>query len=612
MVVVATTLGGAALLPAGSAHAAVIYTWTGAVSNDWGNAQNWSPQHVPGPFDTAEITSSIGTTTVSVSGPVTVGDLKVEETQYNLYLGGTGKLTVIGIFDWTGGDISLPVGVSGWGRIGAGELKALTVGSSSAYHGSITVAGNLLLDDIGTDADRGLDLYPDYAGDNDGIRIGATGTLQAQGSNLVSGTGCCTDPARIVNDGIIDMHSGHTTLRAVEVDQLGTATVAPTARLTQATGPARLGAGAVYRGGGTIEFLESAALRAEPASEPVPGGILMQGTGQLADHTRLRFGAAAKLTGVGGFNGPGTVDFDAAANSAQQAAVIYGDLTIGATATARFAGAVPARLSVWKPGLSGYHGVLRLRGKATMPSGKSFIPEGGTTATVYRGARLNLTSGSTWGGGDCCTQPAKLTVAAGGMLAVPAGSGSAARVVRVDLRTKGTLALGSGKRLATSGYRVSLGGTLRVSGRASVAAPRAVVTGSAVKGRFGCVAPRNQVATYSATRVRLSGTLGGFSGCVKKHLKKKVLSKRLRKHQGVKVKANTGVPKAAKKVLLAVTVTRPARRSTIKVGGVRVKVPAKRTSTRYVVARRSKGKVTVANPSARAVRVRVVLIGVPK
>jgi len=606
----AMTAAGVALLPMTAAQAATTYTWTGSASHDWGNAQNWSPQQVPGPGDTAQITSTIGTTTVSVASAVTVHDLKVDETVYNLYLNGTGALSVTGAFDWTGGDISVPVTISGTGRIGAGELKALTVGSSPSYHGSLTVTGSLLLDAIGTDRDYGLDLYPDYQGDNDGIRISASGTLRAQGSNLISGTGCCTDPAKIVNQGTIEVTSEKTTFKAVEVDQLGTATVAPNTRLTQTTGPARLGAGASYRGGGTLEFVDTAKIAAYPKTDPVPGGILMQGTGTLADGTRLLFGMGAKITGVGGFTGPGLLDFDAAQNSGQQSATVYGDLSTGSATQVRFAGAHPARLSVWNPSLSGYHGVLRIGGPAALLPGKSFVPAGGTTTVINRGGRLSLAPGSTWGGGDCCTQPARLTISPGATLAVPSGRGSAAHVVRVDLRNSGILDLASGKTLATTGYPVTMGGTLRVAGRTAPKATRVVVTGSGIRGRFGCVSPGGQVATYSSTTVRLTGTLGSFSGC-RTTLNKKLAARTLKKRQKVKLKVK-GVPKSAKKVLLAVTITKPAKKARIKVGGTVVKVPAKKTTTRYVVAKRANGKVAVVNTAKKKVKVKVTLVGLPR
>src|SRR5262245_5837476 len=51
-------------LVVGSSSAATI-TWTGAVSSDWNNATNWSPQQVPTSTDTAVVNS--GTVVVATN-----------------------------------------------------------------------------------------------------------------------------------------------------------------------------------------------------------------------------------------------------------------------------------------------------------------------------------------------------------------------------------------------------------------------------------------------------------------------------------------------------------------------------------------------------------------
>ena len=38
------------LLSAATAGAQTVYTWTGAVSGDWGTPGNWSPNGVPGEY----------------------------------------------------------------------------------------------------------------------------------------------------------------------------------------------------------------------------------------------------------------------------------------------------------------------------------------------------------------------------------------------------------------------------------------------------------------------------------------------------------------------------------------------------------------------------------
>ena len=599
----------AVALPSGAAHAATTYTWTGAVSHDWGTPQNWNPQDVPGADDSVLLTNVNGTTTVTLGGPVTVHDISVDEVGANLYLDGAGDLTVTGDFTWTGGDIFVPVTVAGTGRIGAGELK--TLGSDSATnHGSITVTGTLLLDAIGTDGDHGLLLYPDYEGDNDGLRISPSGTLRAQGANLVSGTGCCTDPAAILNRGTIDVSTGHTTFREVEVDQRGTVRVARSARLVQTTGPARLGAGATYRGGGTFELVDTAKIAAYPKTDPVPGGVLMEGMGRLADGTRVHLGVGAKLTGVGGFAGTGTVDVSAAANPAQDGAHIYGDLSIGAGTTLRLGGAVPSRLESWSPGMPGYSGVLRIKakGNAELARGVEFVTQGGTRTTVAKGARLRLQPRSTWGSGDCCTDPARLANA--GTVEVTGGGGAVPKMIRVDFRNTGVLGIATGKRLVTQGYPIKVGGTLKLTGKAKPGASRTVLTADKVKGTFGCVRPGGQVAVTGARAVKVIGIAGKSSACVSGS-GKKLAAKKVKAHRTIKVKAVKGLAKSVKKVVVAITVTKVKKATKIKVGGAtKFKAAKGKTTTRYLVAKRAKKKfVTVKNLGTKPVKVKVVLLG---
>lgn len=453
-----TAMVAALLLPVAPASAATVYTWVagwtstgdpvpGADHKYWENPLNWQPQGIPGPADSVILTNAPATfgvqsateLTVPASG-ASVAALTIEEPGAGtVRLFGTSALTVTGTFAWTGGEVYAPLVISagGTGRIGAGPLKPL--------HAKMTVNGQLTLDNIGTSVDTDLQLYPDYAGDNDGITVSRGGRLTAKGANLVNGTGCCTDPARIVNRGTFAVSSGRTTLTALQFEQYGTLAVARTARLTHTTGTARLGAGAKYTGGGTVEFKDTASIVASPKGAAVPGGILLRGTGSMASGTRLLFGAGAKVTGVGGFTGKGLIDFSATRNTGGQAATLYGDLSIGATTALRFGGAHPARMSVFNPKLAGYHGVLRIRGNATLVARATFVPAAGTTTTVVKGGQLTLQPGSTFGGGDCCIQQARLTIAQGATLRVPQGKQAAATLLRVKLVLKGTMKPAAGK-----------------------------------------------------------------------------------------------------------------------------------------------------------------------
>src|SRR5690606_29088627 len=145
------------------------------------------------------------------------------------------------------------------------------------------------------------------------------------------------------------------------------------------------------------------------------------------------------LTGVGGFDGPGTLDLSAAAGSGSQGAAIHGDLTTGAETRLLLGGEVPSRLEPWKADLPGYQGVLRVEGEAELAAGSTFVTQARTRTVIAHGGSLRLEPGSTWGNGDCCLAPARLTN--DGTLTVASGAGVDPKIVRVDLRTTGVLSV---------------------------------------------------------------------------------------------------------------------------------------------------------------------------
>ena len=609
----------AAALPAAPAHAADVYTWVQGYDGDgdaiptadhvsWSNPANWSPQGVPAEGDSVVLTNAphqSATTLTTPSGLRLKSFSMSQPGAGNVYLVGSPLMVTDG-FDWTGGSIAVPLTVAGQGRVGAGALKSLTgIGSGL---GRLEVTGTLTLDGIG-DGDSRVLVTPSSDGAPDGIHVAAGATLRASGTNVVAGAGCCVAPARIVVDGTVAVTSGRTTLTALELDLRGTAAVSPGAVLGSTIGPARLGAGARYTGGGTVELTETASIRAYPDKEPFPGGALMEGTGRFEGGTTLHLGVGAKLTGTGGFTGPGTVDVSAPANPAQNSATVYGELTIGAGTLLRLGGAVPSRLSAWNPDLPGYRGALHLLGTASLAAGSTFVAQGGTQTTIAKGGTLQLTAGSTWGTGDCCTRPASLTNL--GTLRVAGGTGGAAQVVRVDLRTQGTLALAAGKRLATSGYPVHLGGTLAVADRTRPGKQRTAVTAQQLTGTFACVSPHGQVATYTATQARVTGVVGSTKRCLTPGKGKRIAKKSLAPRKTLRAKAAKGVAKKTKKVLLAVTVAKVRKPAPIKVSGAPAfKAQRGTKTTRYVVAKRSAAKnVTVKNKGRKAVKITVRLLG---
>jgi hypothetical protein len=147
--------------------AAITYTWTGAVSNDWFTPGNWSPNGVPGTLDTAIIANEgvaqlstnttianlgvgncriFGSGILNITGAINAGggtaqyDVNVNVATLNLAssgVSGSGTMTVTTLLNWTGG------GFGGTGKtvVAAGATGSITnsVGLTRQLdnHGSI-------------------------------------------------------------------------------------------------------------------------------------------------------------------------------------------------------------------------------------------------------------------------------------------------------------------------------------------------------------------------------------------------------------------------------------------------------------------------------------------
>ncbi len=106
----------AALLLSNCAMAQTVYTWSG--TGDWSTPARWTPVGVPGPLDTA----IISTGTVTISSPVQVATLSVSGGT----LQGAGDLTVTGSATWSGGTIS------GTGRFTLGPNSTASISANGA------------------------------------------------------------------------------------------------------------------------------------------------------------------------------------------------------------------------------------------------------------------------------------------------------------------------------------------------------------------------------------------------------------------------------------------------------------------------------------------------
>ena len=144
-----------ALIGAISTHAATIL-WTNSASFTWSNPLNWSPNQVPGAYDTAVITN-VGNYTVTLDVNANVAGLILGASSgvamQNFYTGGQTltvngpiQVTTQGQFNLNGGVIAGTNGLTGTLTCNAGSMEgAMTVSSNGVLN---IVAGNNFFDGL--------------------------------------------------------------------------------------------------------------------------------------------------------------------------------------------------------------------------------------------------------------------------------------------------------------------------------------------------------------------------------------------------------------------------------------------------------------------------------
>src|SRR4051794_41442768 len=158
-----TTAAMVALLAAtSSAHAQS--NWTGVVSSDWFNADNWAPAIIPRQTDDANINTVTPNSTLIASPGALVQNLAVGAN-------GTGTLTI-----QTGGTLNNSFGTVGNLTGGLGPVLVTGAGSNWSNAGSVVVGGQgtgtLTIQDGGT---------VNSGGGSVGLSVGSNGTVTVTG-----------------------------------------------------------------------------------------------------------------------------------------------------------------------------------------------------------------------------------------------------------------------------------------------------------------------------------------------------------------------------------------------------------------------------------------------
>lgn len=586
----------AALAP--PAHAATAYTWTGATSSAWGTASNWSPNGVPTDGDTVTINGATanqrtvqGVPAVSLAGlTITTG------VGTNVDLSGTGPVTT-GTFSWTGGNLDVPLTVTGSGSVAADPPNPALYGGSSPVP-TLTVSGTL--DVLGAGAASANERSSIETRFDAGIAVTATGTLRlANGARLLSNRCCTTPTSTLTTSGTVSVTGGQAALSNLGLDLGGTLQVPAGATLDVIGGPARVTPGATLAGGGLVR-VPSTSGPSPDADQPLAQEAALKLLGDLAfaGATTLELGSGTTLSGTGDLTGSGLLRLVGASVRART--------TVGVPLWV--AGGATSRLTSYDAARSGQHAEVTLAAVGTVDPGATLQVNSKARLTVAPGRALGVPAGATISSDGCCTDPGRITIdgelgVAGGTVrwvvlggggtvrnqgtstwdvprtdfaptAVVTGSGTVTGSLPSSAATvapQGTLRVTGDWRPAASGGlrasgRLEVGGTAVLSGAgldATGLAPgetRGVLAGT-VQGRF-CLRSPGAVATYAAGGVGVTGVAGAPAGCLAP-ASGTALKGRFRGKETGKLKP----PAGATTVLLQVTVKGKGAKLRLTAGG---------------------------------------------
>lgn len=641
----------AAVATAPPASAATAYTWNGSASGAWGNATNWTPNGVPGSGDTVSIGPVPGTTAVTgapatdlaaltVSGAVSLtgtGLLQVGNLQW------TGGTINTDVYVGTSGVSHISSQQTPL-RFGSSGLQTLTVA------GQLTIAGGpgaATSPDLELMFDSDLRIAPTGA-----VQLGSTTRVAANrcctnhtSTVVVDGTLTVAPPS--TGDVARLEELGLDWAGAVEVPPLGTLQLVGgpvrvgSGAFNQTAGSASLA------GGGTLDVVETDGASFDPVDPSAPDGTFKfvdpaGGSVTVSDGTTLRLGDFTETSGVGTITGDGELLL--------AGADLRGSLMLGSGVPARTVAGTVSRTALWDDE-AGQYGVLTPGGDLTVVPGSTLTVISGTRVVVPDGARLTAQGGSTIDSGSCCTSPGRVTVSSGGTFAIGGGTPEEVNLQWFELGGSGLLthvgtsdwdlagtAFTAGARFSGTGtidsdfpagalrvtpvglltvdgdYLPSGGGTyaptVPISKTGTVAPSRLKVTGTArlagtlaargttdfatghqvlaleagsISGRFRCTTASGLVPRYTATAVRLEGIDVRPSGCLTL-AEKKLLGATF----GGQRKLDAGVPGAAGRVLLKVTLGKASKANTLTISGgtgrpAKVTAGKGRSITRYVV-----------------------------
>jgi hypothetical protein len=450
-------------VPEAAQAAGTSYTWVGntqtagADNHSWTDARNWSPAGVPGDGDSVVIeqpSSADCFAHVDAVPTVTLTDFTLLEDPTLCTTSVTGgSISVSGTFEWNGGQLNSPttLGASATGTIDGSNqrLNALTQ--------DFEVDGQLTLDGV-TGSGTLQILHGEL------LHIAAGGSLASSGTNEIDGSACCTDPAKVSNDGTVSLGAGTLTISVAEFDQLATLATSAGGELVTTGAPVTTGATGSYTGNGRWT-IENHAAAIFSGTQTLGAGFHLE-FGGLTSTSTSTLGGTVTLAGTGSFDWTG--------------GVLEAQLTIAHGVAAHVSGVHTggaARVLQGRDSSLGGPGVPVTQtnhGTITVTAGATISTSAQAKFVNAADGVLTLAPGTSIAGQSCCVSPDRIVNA--GTVKVTGATGSAVPITFLSYQSTGTTAIAAGQALQLSGGATGklTGGTVTGGGQLDIATPVSV------------------------------------------------------------------------------------------------------------------------------------------
>lgn len=495
-VIVLVAVLSAAFVPAvASAAGGTTYTWVGntqtasADNHSWSDSRNWDPTGVPGDGDSVVIEQPSNSDCFAhVDGVPTLGlvnfTLSENPALCTTSVSG-GAISVSGSFAWNGGKLDTPVTIEG-------GAVATVNGSNQRLNGltqDMDMAGTLTM--TGVSGQGALQLLHGTV-----LHVEPAASLISAGPNEIDGSSCCTDPAKVVNDGTLSVAGGTLTIAATELDQRAIVATSLGGRLVTTGAPVTTGTLGSYTGNGGWSMESGSAAR-------------FSGTQTLGADFHLELGGLAvnsssSLAGTATLNGTGTFDWTGG--------VIEAQLTIGHGVSVEVAGVHTGggqrvlQGHEFSGGGAGVPVTQTNHGTMTVADGATITTAGQARLVNAADGVIGMAPGTSFSSQSCCVSPDRISNA-GTFAVLPTPGSGPALIDFVGYESTGTTAIAGGRTLQLAGGAPNklTAGRVAGGGRLAVGAPTTV---------SGTVTIAAHTRLLLGTHGTLAGTatLGGLGG----------------------------------------------------------------------------------------------------